>query len=242
MATFLDTVNRVMRINTVIGADDDDLTSFDDTQHVATLQIAKIAIQSTLTELTSDRIIPYEEADGTITTVGSDTLSSATRVYDLPADFIRFKGEKPFLLKLDASSNSENTVVNEYPGGEEKLRRSILDYREQLGEPRWFYLINSTTKKIGLYHVPNADNNGTVYRFPYEKSVYVTLAADTMPFTTQQEADAFADMAARRFQFMFTKQPIEGLEFDTVYKRGKANLTQLLRKTNPSSNYGYSYR
>ena len=28
MATFLDIVNRVLRVNTVIGADDDDLTDF----------------------------------------------------------------------------------------------------------------------------------------------------------------------------------------------------------------------
>ena len=235
MATFLDVVNRVLRINTVIGADDDDLTTFDDTQHVATLQIAKIAIQSTLTELTSDRIIPYEEADGTITALDGQ------RVYDLPVDFIRFKGEKPFLLKLDSNSNSENIAVNEYPGGEEKLRRSILDYREQPGEPMWFYQIMSSTKQIGLYQVPNADINNVVYRFPYEKSIYVSLAADIMPFTTQQESDAFADMAARRFQFMFTSQPIEGLERDTVYAVGKTNLMNLLRRTNPVGAYGYTY-
>lgn len=236
MSTFLDVVNRVMRINSVIGADDDDLTSFDDAQHVATSQIARISIQSTLTELTSDRIIPYEEADGTITVV------TDTRVYDLPADFIRFKGEKPFLLKLDSSSNSENTTVNEYPGGEEKLRRGVLDYREQPGEPNWFYQLMSSTKRIGLYQVPDSSVNGVVYRFPYEKSVYVSLAADTMPFTTQQESDAFSDMAARRFQFLFTSQPIEGLERDSVYAASKANLMNLLRRTNPIQAYGYSYR
>ena len=234
MATFLDSVNRIMRINTIIGADDDDLTTFDDTQHVATLQIAKIAIQSTLTELTSDRIIPYEEADGTIST------TSGTRLYALPADFVRFKGEKPFLLKLDGSNNSENITVNEYPGGEEKLRRQILDYREQPGEARWFYQVESSTKQIGLYQVP--DTTDIVYRFPYEKSIYVTVAADTMPFTTQQEADAFADMAARRFQFIFTSQPIEGLEFDSVYNSGKVNLINLLRRTNPIGSYGYNYQ
>jgi len=235
MSTFLDVVNRVLRINTVIGADDDDLTTFDDTQHVATLQIAKIAIQSTLTELTSDRIIPYEEADGTI------TVATGTRLYALPADFIRFKGENAFLLKLDGSNNSENITVGEYPGGEEKLRRQILDYREQPGEPRWFYQVMSSTKQIGLYQVPDSSVDGVIYRFPYEKSVYVSVAADTMPFTTQQESDAFSDMAARRFQFMFTSQPIEGLERDSVYAVGKANLMNLLRRTNPSGSYGYTY-
>lgn len=235
MATFLDTVNRVLRINTVIGADDEDLTSFDDLQHVATLQVAKISIQSTLTELVSDRIIPYEETDGTIVTVTDQ------RAYSLPADFVRFKGVKPFLLKLDGSSNSENTTVNSYPGGEEALRRAVLDYREQAGEPTWFYEIEGTTKQIGLYQVPNSTNNGTTYRFPYEKSVYVTVAADTMPFVTQQESDQFADMAARRFQFLFTSQPIEGLERDSVYAAAKTSLMNLLRQTNPVRKYGYRY-
>ena len=235
MSTFLDVLNRVLRINTVIGADDDDLTTFDDTQHVATLQIAKIAIQSTLTELTSDRIIPYEEADGTITAL------TGQRLYALPVDFIRFKGEKPFLLKLDSNSESDNITVNEYPGGEEKLRRQILDYRTQPGESRWFYQVMSSTKQIGLYQVPDSSINNVVYRFPYEKSVYVSLAADTMPFTTQQESDAFSDMAARRFQFMFTSQPIEGLERDSVYATGKTNLMNLLRRTNPTGAYGYTY-
>jgi len=236
MSAYLDVVNRVLRIATVIGADDDNLTSFDDTQHIATLQIAKIAVQSTLTELVSDRIIPYEEADGTI------TVSSGTRAYALPADFIRFKGEKPFLLKLDGSNNSENITVNLYPGGEEQLRRQVLDYREQPGESRWFYLIQSSTKQIGLYQVPDSSIDGVSYRFPYEKSVYVTLATDTMPFTTDQESDAFSDMAARRFQFLFTSQPIEGLEFDSVYNAGKVNLINLMRRTNPTTAYGYSYQ
>jgi len=236
MSTFLDVVNRVMRINTIIGADDDDLTSFDDVQHVATLQLAKIAIQATLTDLTVDRIIPYEDADGTI------TVATGTRTYSLPADFIRFKGEKPFLLKLDSSSNSANTTIEMYHGGEERLRREILNYREQSGEPRYFYKVNSTTKKIGLFHVPDSSVNGVSYRFPYEKSIYVAVANDTMPFITEQETDTFSIMAARRFQFMFTSQPIEGLQQDSIYKVSKANLMELLRTTNPSKGYGYTYR
>lgn len=235
MSTFLDAVNRVLRINTVIGADDDDLTTFDDTQHVATLQIARFAIQATLTELVSDRIIPHEEVDGTI------TLVTDQRVYSLPADFVRFKGEKPFLLKLE-NSVSANITVNLYPGGEENLRRNILDYRTQGGEPTWFYQINSTTKEIGLYQVPTSTYSGTVYRFPYEKSVYITVAADTLPFSTQQEDDSFIDMAARRFQFTFTRQPVEGLELDSVYSMAKTNLMNLLRQTNPIKKYGYTYR
>jgi len=142
---------------------------------------------------------------------------------------------------MPGSGNSENITVNEYPGGEEKLRRQILDYREQPGEPRWFYVIQNAVKRIGMYQVPDASTDGVVYRFPYESSIYVSDYTDTMPFTTDQEAHAFADMAARRFQFIFTNQPLEGLDMDVVYKTGKANLINLLRKTNPTQSYGYTY-
>lgn len=233
MSSFLEIVNRVLRTNTIIGGDDDDLLSFAGVQHVATLQIARIAIQSTLTELTSDRIIPYEEKDGTIITVAGQ------RVYNLPSDFVRFKGENPFLLKLDGNADSENITVGIYPGDEETLRRTILDYREQSGEPRWFYLIMATAKQIGLYQVPNI--TGVSYRFPYERSIYVNDAADLLPFTTDQESHAFSDMAARRFQFLANNQPLEGLDMDVIYKTSKASLSNLLRRTDPKKRYGYNY-
>ena len=235
MATFLDSVNKVLRINTVIADDDDDLTTFNSTQHKGTLQLAKIAIQSTITELTADRLIPAEQADDTITYV------DGTRIYSLASDFVRFSDENPFFLELDGSGNSANTTVCMYPGGEKQLRREILNYRSDSGKPNYFYPIESTTKQIGFWKVPDSTVDGLQHRYYYEKSVYPTTEADTMPFSSTQEADTFANMAARYWQFLYTKQPIEELLNDVVYQRNKASLIDLMSQFYKSTSYGYDY-
>lgn len=236
MSSFLDGVNRVLRINSIIGGDDDDLTSFSDVQHRATLELAKIAIQSTITELSSDRALPYEEATDSI------TMTSGTRTYALASDFVRFKDENPFFLELDGSSNSANRTSNMYPGGEERLRREVLDYKEQSGYPNWFYVLNTSTKQVGFYQVPDSSVDSVSFRYVYEKSIYPTAEGDTLPFTTTQEDHAFLDMAARRFQFIFTKQPMDGLEQDIIYKTAKSSLMSLIKPAPSSTSYGYDYR
>jgi hypothetical protein len=236
MSTFLDSVNRVLRNNTVISDDDDDITAFTDVQHRASLLLAKQAIQSTITELTADSLIPVEETDGTVMYIADQ------RVYSLPADFVKFTGENPFLLEIDGSGVSENQWVSLYPGGEERLKREILDYKSQSGTPRYFYQANGSTKQIGFYQVPGADDDGQVLSFRYEKSIYPINEADSMPFHTDQEDHAFADMASRYFQFLFTKQPIDGLESDIVYSRAKSSLVNLMNQHYQSTDYGYNYR
>lgn len=59
---FLSAVNRVLRTNNIIRGDDDAITTFSDTQHNATLNLALIAIQDELTETVADRLISYEKA------------------------------------------------------------------------------------------------------------------------------------------------------------------------------------
>ena len=235
MSFFLDTVNRVLRTNGLLADDDDDITSFGDTQHKGTIQLAKIAIQSSITELTADRILPAEEADDTITYV------SGTRVYNLATDYVRMIDENPFFLEIDGSGLSQNQTVNHYPGGESQLRRDILDYRDQPGKPRWFYFPKNTTKQVAFYQVPDASSDGLIQRYTYEKSIYPQTEGDTMPFSTDQEHDAFSNMAARYFQFLLTKQPVEGLLQDTVYQSNKASLANLLKSFYGTTRYGYRY-
>lgn len=237
MTTFLQGVNRVLRANTILSGDDADITSFTTTQHKAHTQLAQIAIQDTLTDLVADSIIPYEVTDGNITYVTSQ------RIYTLPADFIRFADEAPFLLELDGSNNSANVYVMLYPGGEEALSHKILDYRSQTGNPTYFYEVKTTTKQIGLFQVPDSSKNGTVTRFRYQKSVYVTSEADTLPFHTTQEAYTFLMMAARLF-LLLDAGPIPlgfDLDQDPLYKKSKASLMNLIRIRKPSTSYGHVY-
>lgn len=235
MASFLEGVNRVLRNNTIIAHDDDDLVTFDDSQHKSSSWLARQAIQGTITELSADKLLPLEEAEATITMVTSQ------RVYSLASDFVRFSGEAPFFLELDSNSESANRVINPYPGGKEALRREILDYRTQEGTPNYFYHPITSTKQVAFYQVPDSSQNGVEYRYEYEKSVYPTEEADTLPFVNDQESHAFLDMASRRFQFLFSKQPIDDLEKDAVYRASKASLLNLLRDKYPNSSYGFNY-
>ena len=234
MTDFLGGVNRVLRINGVIQGDDDALASFSDTQHKETMNLAKIAIQSTLTYLVSAKLIPYEEAEGEIVTVAS------TRTYTLPSDFIRFVGKNPFLLELSGSGGtSQNRVINMYPGGEDRLKREVLDYKDQSGTPNWFYFIDTTTKQIGLYQVPDA---ATYYGFQYEKEVFVTAEANTLPFHNTQEDYAFLDMAARYYHYLFTNEPITSIFDDPIFKVANTSLIQLMKGSYPAMKYGRSYK
>lgn len=235
MATFLGAVNRILRNNTVIAHDDDDLTSFSDIQHKSASWLAREAVQGTLTDLAAHKMLPLEEAVGTI------TLSQSTRVYNLASDFVRFAGERPFFLELDGSGNSANRVVNAYPGGRDTLRREVLDYKSQEGTPNWFYHPTSSTKQVAFYHIPDSNYDSVQLEYEYEKSVYPTAEGDTLPFVNDEESDAFMRMASRYFQFLFAKVPIDDLEKDVVYKASKAALLNLLKDKYPNSSWGFDY-
>ena len=232
--TFLEAVNRVLRNNTILSGDDDDINTFSDLQHKATVIMAKQAIQATITILSSHRMLPVEETDATLTTVASQ------RVYDFPSDFIRMAGEKPFMLEVDASDVAQNRVIYEYPGGKERLEREVLNYREQEGTEHHFYFpLQSTGKKVALYQVPDAVR---YYRYTYEKSVYPTTEADTLPFANTQEDHAFVEMASRYFQFLQTTQDVGRIEEDSLFMSAQASLANLLNPTYGINAYGYEYR
>jgi len=232
--TFLGGVNRVLKINGIIQGDDDDVATFTDTQHKETMNLAQIAIQSTLTYLIANKTIPYELGEGEFVTVAS------TRVYTLPTDFIRFRSKYPFLLELTGSGGtSNNRTISRYPGGEDRLKRHILDYKDQEGTPNWFYDVNSTTKQIGLYQVPN---DARYYGYQYDKDVSVTSESDLLPFHNVQEDFAFLDMAGRYFYYLFSKEPITNIFDDPVFKIANTSLMELIKTFYSPMKYGRSYQ
>jgi len=227
---YLGAVNRIFRVTRIIRGGDDALTDFDETQHAADLELAKIAVEDELGDLISDRLIPYEKTSANLTSV------SGTRVYTLASDFIRFYGDNPFLYDAD-----NNVAVVRYRGGEDRLKHDILDYKTQAGDPSWWYPVESSTKQIGLYQVPDDNNAGKVYSYDYEKDVSVSAYTDTMPFHTDTEANAFVGMAARRFQFMRDGVDLLGLPGDLLYGNAKARLVALMRQVNPATRYSNRY-
>lgn len=230
MSTFIDGVNRILRINTVIRGDDDAITTFSDTQHSSDIQIAQIAITDELTSLIAERLLSYEKTSDTI------SLVSGTRTYALNTNFIRFYGTPCFYDSV------ANDMIYEWPGGENNLKNQIYTYKTDSGYPTWWYWDDTTSKKVAFFQVPDSSVNGRSLSYDYEKSVLVTNSTDTMPFHNTEEFYAFCAMAARRFAFFITSQPTGLLSQDSTYNDSKSTLYSLLRPTNPGKYYGHSYR
>lgn len=231
MATFVDGVNRLLRINAIIAGDDDNITDFTDTQHAASISIAQIAIQDELSEIVSERLIPYEKASANI------TLTTSTRTYTLASDFVRFYGSHASFY-----DSTDNVRIYEYKGGEDSLRDHDYQYKTTEGSPSYWYWSNSTSKQVGFYSVPNSTYNNRSLQYDYEKSVMVSAYNDTLPFINNEEYFAFVQAAARRFSFIRMEKPQGELALDPTYSNAKARLYAFLRETNPGKYYGYGYR
>jgi hypothetical protein len=227
--TFLDAVNRVLRTNGIIKGDDDNISTFNDLQHNATLNLAMIAIQDELVELVSDRLLPLERAEGTITT------SAGVRTYSLASDFIQFYGHP---LLYDSANNRH---LYEYPGGEQALRLQIYDYKTQSGDPNWWYLEDAASKKIAFYQVPD---RAKTYTYDYEQSVYVENSTDEIPLHSKEEAHTFCVMCSRRFKFLFESAQNTDLVLaqDPAYMGAKSRLIRLIKGKNPYRQYGKHYQ
>ncbi len=229
MATFIDGVNRLLRINNTIKGDDDNITTFSDTQHASDISLAQIAIQDELGEIVSERLIPYERASDSI------TLVTNTRAYALNTNFIRFFGHPSFY------DSTDNTRIFEYPGGEKSLMNHDYPYKTTQGAPNFWYWENATTLQVAFYNVPNSTFNGRSLSYDYEKTVMVTNSTDTLPFIKTEEYHAFVSCAARRFYFMLSSQPMGLLTNDATYNNAKARLYAFLRQDDPDKYYGYTY-
>lgn len=222
--TFLEAVNRVLRTTGIIKGDDDNIATFADVQHNATLNIAMISIQSEVNGLIADALLPYERDTKTITTV------PGTRTYALDPSFVRFYGTP---LLYQAANNQIIYAINE-----DQLRQEIYNYKTVQSTPIYFYLIGGTTKQIGFYPVPNAAD---AWDYELEKNVGVLNAGDVLPFQSEQEAQVFCNLAARHFLILFEEQPDKSLLQDSIYLSQKSVLMSLIAGANPPAYYGNTY-
>lgn len=235
--TFIQCVTRIMQSVGIIRGDTDAPTSFSNTQHNASMQVAQVAIQNELVSLISNKLIPKERS-----TSGSITLVAGTRVYSLATDFIRFYGSAHLY------SSSRNLEIFEYPGGLPKLQTDVWNYSAypgQKGDPSTWYLEpgNTTYKQVGLFQIPQAADTLT---YDYEASVLVSSASDSLPFHNSEEAYMFTDMASRRFKYMWEDVKGEAdigaiLSKDMSYREAKVALFGLLKPANAVPAYGNRY-
>lgn len=231
--TYLSAVSQLLRRAGIIRGDTDLPTSFSDLQHGATLQLAMLAIQDTLTDISAHYQLPMERTSGSV------TLLTGVRNYAMPTDFVEFWNNPGYFY--DAVQGLE---ITEYSGGEELLARTIFKYKTEPGYPNWWYFIDGATRQVGFYQVPTADLNNRVLTFDYNKDVIPTLATDNLPFIRDIEATAFCSLASVKFDALFSKQakaPSNNVEKDPNYISARANLLRLLTGKEPPKKYGRTY-
>lgn len=237
MTTFVSVVNSLLAVEGIIFGDDDAISTFSDTQHVASIRLAKQAVHQELAALVSDQLIPYEKTSAVLTVSG--------RTANLASDFVRMQDSNPWLLETNAAGTSAGTYIAEYPGGEARLRKIDLNYRENTGKPTYWYWVGGTTKTLGFYTVPTSTY---YYRYDYEKDVAVSVESDTVPFVTTTEVNTFIEIAARRFKYLRSSPTAreglfpQGLSRDPVILDARATLSQLLRYKPPQTTYGRRFR
>lgn len=233
MTTFVSVVNSLLEVEGIIFGDDDQISSFSDTQHVASIRLAKQAVHQELAALVSDQLIPYERT--------SAVLTVSSRLATLASDFVRFQDQNPWLIESDVSGTANGNWIVEYPGGEERLRKVDIRYRENTGKPTYWYWPGGTTKQLAFYNVPTDTH---YYRYDYEKDVSVSAESDVVPFITTTEANTFIEIAARRFKYLRSSPTAReglfpnGLSRDAVIQDGRNTLSQLLRFKPPRTTYG----
>lgn len=230
--TLLQAVNRILRLNAQIRGDTDEITTFSDTQHNASLNLAIVAVQNELVRLVAEKQIPYERQ-----TSGTITLAAGTRTYSLASDFTGFYGIPHF---YDSDGNRQ---IFEYPGGLEALQVSYYTYATETGDPTYFYWEPTTTKKVGFYQVPSTVKT---LSYDYEGSVLVDSVSDTLPFHNDEEAFMFTEMASRRFKYIWedVKNELDiqaVLDKDGTWRSSKAMLLALIKGYKPTRGYGFRY-
>ena len=162
---------------------------------------------------------------------------------------MRVDDERPWLLKTDVSGNSLGRRVLEYPGGVHALRKDILTYQTQTGDPSWWYwdTTNSTTdRRIGLWPVPDAT---TYYRYWYlgEYKSWTASESDSLPFKNEWEAEVFVQACVERFKFL--RMPVD--QRNALYPNGvvrhpalleaESSLMALLSPKPQKTGYGRRY-
>jgi len=229
--TFLDAVNRILRIEGFIRGDSDTLASFSDTAHNSSSSLAQIAVQNEISELAGRGLLPYQHVEQ-----ATIALATATRTYSLPSNFIQMWGDPSFFY-----DSTQNVQIMPFPGGENQLRNEIMTYRTDAGYPIWFYFPDGVTRTVAFYPVPDLSVNGKLFYYDYSSSVNVSAASDTIPLTTTDQQYAFCDMAGRRFKFIYEGKTAQAMDDDPVYKEARARFFNLLKNRQSVSHYGHNY-
>jgi hypothetical protein len=167
--TLLNATNEVLKRVNEIAGDAGLLTTLTDSarQHVIDIAIQVVNEGIVALYATTDIAQPQEQKEGTL------TLATGTREYTLATDLVQLRF--PFIDRTNGQ------YITEYPGSYDDML--ILDLHQDFtGLPRWGK-ISPVNSKLHLDRAPTSVENGRAYIYQYDKSLLMTSASDTVPFS-----------------------------------------------------------
>lgn len=167
--TLLSATNRVLKRVKVIAGEDGELASLTDSARQSYIDLAVSLINEVIQELYSATNIPLPQESA------SDTITLVTdqREYTLPTDLLE--------IRWALINQTNGNKIWEYPGGFEAMRSLQTIPADYSGLPL-FATINPINNKLRMDNAPTSTENDDAYDLLYDKSLLMTLAADTFPF------------------------------------------------------------
>jgi hypothetical protein len=215
--TLLNAINETLKRVNEIAGDAGLLTTLTDSARQHPIDIAVQVVNEGVIDLYSVSQIaqPNEQAEGTV------TLVTSTRNYALAADLVSLRW--PFIDKTN------NQYLTQYPGG---YNRMLVDDPEQddTGLPH-FAAIRPTDGYLHLDRAPTSVENGRIYTYQYDKSLIMTAAASTVPFTDE----VFTMMVPVWTQLW--KREMRNEFDDGLYMKNLGVASKLLTRVQPITSY-----
>lgn len=170
--TLLTGVNDVLKRMGVIKGNSGALTSLTDSQRQVVVDLTVQMWNEVTVDLytTAQKEVPGGIGSSTI------TLATGTRAYAMASDVVR--------LRWPLQDTTNGRYISEYPGGYAELLHDQPIPAAFTGLPL-AGAIRPTDNYIYLDTVPTSAENGKIYTYLYDKTVTLSLASDTFPFSNE---------------------------------------------------------
>jgi hypothetical protein len=215
--TLLNAVNETLKRVNEIAGDAGLLTTLTDSARQHPVDIAVQVVNEGVIDLYSVSQIaqPNEQAESTV------TLVTSTRAYALASDLVALRW--PFIDKTN------NQYLTQYPGGYNAMLVGDPE-QDDTGLPH-FAAIRPTDGYLHLDRAPTSVENGRIYTYQYDKSLIMTAAASTVPFTDE----VFTMMVPVWTQLW--KREMRNEFDDGLYMKNLGVASKLLTRVQPITSY-----